>query len=148
MFCVGTNVGFLIAVVGRDTDEIRLGVVTGAEATALALLLPGTVIDRREEAALDLLGVVSSRLAVPSLVVGLLPLLRFDMAEAGRRGGGILLSWLKKLDLRCLPLPFAGEDGNCDKLSIVLSDSDGRDFLFTNSSTSTSGTYSGEELLS
>lgn len=92
IFCVGTNAGFLIAVVGRDADEIRLGVVAGVEATALTLLLPGTVIDRREEAALDLLGVVSSRLAVPSLVVGLLPLLLFDMADAGRRGGGILLS--------------------------------------------------------
>jgi hypothetical protein len=148
MFCVGTKAGFLIAVVGRDIDEILLGVVVGVEAAALTVLLPGTVIDRREEGALGLLGVAGRRLAVPSLVVGLLPLLLFDMADADRSGGGMVLSWLKKLDLRRLPLPFAGEEGSCDRLSMVLSDSDGCDFLLTTSSDSTSGTYSGEELLS
>jgi hypothetical protein len=62
-------------------------------------------------------------------VDGLLPLL-FDMAEAGRTGGGMLLSALKKLDRR-LPLPGAGDDGRLDRLSIVLSESDGRLFLFS-----------------
>lgn len=72
------------------------------------------------------LGVAGTGWKVPSLVVGLLPLL--DMAEAGRNGGGILLSALKKLDLR-LPFPPAGEDGSCERLSIVRSERDGRDFL-------------------
>lgn len=43
-------------------------------------------------------------------------------------GGGIELSALKKLD-RLLPLLPAGEAGTCDRLSIVLSDNDGRTFL-------------------
>jgi hypothetical protein len=59
---------------------------------------------------------------VPSLVVGLLPPL-LDMAEAGRSGGGMMLSALKKLDRR-LPFPPAGEDGSWARLSMVLSDSD------------------------
>jgi hypothetical protein len=59
---------------------------------------------------------------VPSLVVGLLPPL-LDMAEAGRSGGGMVLSALKKLDLR-LPFPPAGEDGSWARLSMVLSESD------------------------
>ena len=63
---------------------------------------------------------------MPSLVVGLLPLL--DIAEAGRSGGGMLLSALKKLDLR-LPFPAAGEEGSCERLSIVRSEREGRDFL-------------------
>lgn len=148
MFCVGTNAGFLIAVVGRDIDETLLGVVVGVEATALTLRLPGTVIDRRVEDVLGLLGVFGKRLAVPSLVVGLLPLLLFDMADAGRSGGGMAPSWLKKLDRRRLPLPPTGEEGRFDRLSIVLSDSDGRGFLWAASSGSTSGRNSGEELLS
>jgi hypothetical protein len=147
-FCVGTSAGFLIAVVGRDIDEMRLGVVTGVVATALTLLLPGTVMDIRVCGVVCLLGVAGRRLEEPSLVVGLLPPLLLDMAEAGRRGGGMLLSWLKKLDLRRLPLAPAGEDGRCERLSMVLSDSDGRSFLLAASSWSVSGTYSGDELLS
>jgi hypothetical protein len=148
MFCVGTNAGFLIAVVGRDMDEMRLGVPVGVAAAALTILLLGTVIDMREEGAPALLGVVGRRLPVPSLVVGLPGLLLFDMADAGRRGGGMLLSWLKKLDLRPLLLPFAGEEGSWARLSMVRSESEGRDFLFSGSSGCTSGAYSGEELLS
>lgn len=148
IFCVGTSAGFLIAVVGRDIDDILLGVVEGVAAAALTVLLPGTVIDKRDEGALGLLGVAGRRLNVPSLVVGRLPLLLFDMADAGRSGGGMVLSWLKKLDLRRLPLPFAGDEGSCDRLSMVLSDSDRGDILLVTSSGSTSGTYSGEELLS
>lgn len=137
-----------MAVVGRDSDEIRLGVVLGVERLALALLLPGAVMDMREEVAMGLLGVVGKRLLVPSLVVGLLPLLVLDMPDAGRRGGGMVLSWLKKLDLRRLLLPLAGEEGSWARLSTVLSDNDGRGFFLPTSAWSASGTYSGEELLS
>jgi hypothetical protein len=147
---IGVKAGFLIAVVGRDRDEMRLGVVVGVEKLALELLLPGTVMEMREDGALGLLGVTGRRLAVPSLVVGLLLLLLLDMPDAGRRGGAMLLSWLKKLDLRPLLLPLAGEEGSWARLSTVLSDSDGRGFLLATSagSTSASGTYSGDELLS
>lgn len=52
----------------------------------------------------------------------------FPSDEAGRRGGGIALwSALKKLDL-LLPFP-AGEEGSCDRLSMVRSDRDGLAFL-------------------
>jgi hypothetical protein len=112
---------------GRGTVGVLLGVVAGVMTFALMLLLPGAVIDSRPEAAPNLFGVAGITPNVPSLVVGLLPLL--DMAEAGRNGGGMLLSALKKLDLRLLPLA-AGDDGSWDKLSMVLSDSDGRDFFF------------------
>ena len=147
---IGVKAGFLMAVVGRDRDEMRLGVVVGVEKLALALLLPGTVMEMREDGALGLLGVTGRRLAVPSLVVGLLPLLLLDIADAERRGGAMLLSWLKKLDLRPLLLLFAGEEGSWARLSTVLSDSDGRGFLFATSarSASASGTHSGDELLS
>jgi hypothetical protein len=147
---IGVKAGFLIAVVGRDRDKMRLGVVVGVEKLALELLLPGTVMEMREDGALGLLGVTGRRLAVPSLVVGLLLLLLLDMPDAGRRGGAMLLSWLKKLDLRPLLLPLAGEEGSWARLSTVLSDSDGRGFLLATSagSTSASGTYSGDELLS
>ena len=149
---IGVKAGFLMAVVGRDRDEMRLGVVVGVEKLALELLLPGTVMEMREDGALGLLGVTGRRLAVPSLVVGLLPLLLLDIPDAERRGGAILLSWLKKLDLRPLLLPFAGEEGSWARLSTVLSDSDGRGFLLATSAestfTPTSGTYSGDELLS
>lgn len=147
-FCVGTNAGFLIAVVGRDMEDMRVGVPLGVAAAALTILLLGTVMDMREEGALALLGVVGRRLAVPSLVVGLLGLLLLDMADAGRSGGGMLLSWLKKLDLRALLLPFAGEEGSWARLSIVRSEREGRDFLLSAPSGRTSGAYSGEELLS
>lgn len=148
VLCVGTNAGFLIAVVGRDMDEMRLGVPVGVAAAALTILLLGTVIDMREDGALALLGVIGRRLPIPSLVVGLLGLLLLDMADAGRRGGGMLLSWLKKLDLRPLLLPFAGEDGSWARLSMVLSESEGRDVPFSPSWGCTSGAYSGEEVLS
>jgi hypothetical protein len=84
---------------------------------------------------------------VPSLVNGRRSL--FPSDEAGRIGGGIELSALKKLDLLLLPLPPAGDDGSCDKLSIVRSDSEGRDFLGTGpgagfeDSDSCSGIHSG-----
>lgn len=146
-FCVGASAGFLIAVVGREIDEILLG-VTGVAATALTLLLPGTVMDSRGKGARGLLGVAGRQLDVPSLDVGLLLLLLFDMADAGRGGGGMLLSWLKKLDLRCFPFPPTGEEGSCERLSMVLSESDGRGFLLVASPGSASGTYSGDELLS
>lgn len=147
---IGANAGFLMAVVGRDRDEMRLGVVAGVEKLALELLLPGTVMEMREDGALGLLGVTGRRLAVPSLVVGLLPLLLLDMPDAERGGGAMLLSWLKKLDLRPLLLPLAGEEGRWARLSTVLSDSDGRGFLFATSATcaSASGTHSGDEPLS
>lgn len=58
--------------------------------------------------------------------MGLLPLL--DMAEAGRRGGPMVLSAVKKLDLRRVLLA-ARDEGSCDRLSTVLSDSEGRDFF-------------------
>ena len=51
----------MIAVVGREMEEIRLGVVEGVATLALTLRLPGTVMDMREEDALGLLGVVGSR---------------------------------------------------------------------------------------
>ena len=70
-------------------------------------------------------------------MVGLLLVL--DMADAGRGGGGMLLSALKKLGRR-LAFPTAGEDGSCDRLSMVLSDSDGRDFFL--------GDFSGSVALS
>ena len=149
---IGVKAGFLMAVVGRDRDEMRLGVVVGVEKLALALLLPGTVMEMREDGALGLLGVTGRRLAVPSLVVGLLPLLLLDIADAERRGGAMLLSWLKKLDLRPLLLLFAGEEGSWARLSTVLSDSDGRGFLLAawaeSTFASTSGTCSGDELVS
>ncbi len=75
-------------------------------------------------------------------MVGLLfDLLEFDMAEAGRRGGGILLSAPKKLDLRRVLLT-AGDDGSCDKLSMVRSESDGRLFFEEGLVSSTSGSFS------
>jgi hypothetical protein len=101
--------GFLIVEVGRDTDVVLLGVAAGVVTFALTLLFPGTVIDSLLVDAPNLFGVAGIGWNVPSLVVGLLPLL--DIAEAGRSGGGMLLSALKKLDRR-LPLPPAGEDGS------------------------------------
>jgi hypothetical protein len=78
---------------------------------------------------------------VPSLVVGLLPPL-LDMAEAGRSGGGMLLSALKKLDLR-LPFPAAGEEGSWARLSMVLSESDCLlDLIFVAVWGSVSGSFS------
>ena len=66
---------------------------------------------------------------LPSLVPGLLPALLFLLiAEAGRAGGPIaigLSGGLKKLDLR----RSLGVDGTEFKLSIVLSDNDGREGL-------------------
>lgn len=83
-------------------------------------------MDSRPETVPNFLGVTGdAAYAIPSLVFGLL---LFDIADAGRSGGGMLLSALKKLDLR-LPFPGAGDDGNCDRLSMVRSESDGRDFF-------------------
>ena len=127
---------------------VRLGVATGVVTLALILRFPGAVIDSRFEGPPNLFGVAGCGWKVPSLVVGLLPPL-LDMAEAGRRGGGMLLSALKKLDLR-LPFALAGDDGSWDRLSTVLSDSDGRDFFVVAASTagSSSITLSGSGSLS
>jgi hypothetical protein len=125
----------LIVDAGRDTKVVLVGVAVGVITFALTLLLPGTVMDSLPDDAPNRLGVAGIAWDDPSLVDGLL---LFDIAEAGRSGGGMLLSALKKLDLR-LPLPGAGEDGNCDRLSIVLSDNDGRDFFFWATPSSGSG---------
>jgi hypothetical protein len=95
----------------------------------------------RWEVRTPLCGVAGTVSGVPSLVVGRLP---FDKAEAGLGGGPIESPLLKKLDLR-RPFPPAGEVGNCDRLSIVRSDRDGRDFLTAGagSSESASGAYCG-----
>jgi hypothetical protein len=134
-FCVCENGCFLIVEAGRARDGVLLGVATALVLmAALTLLFPGAVIDPLDASEPNLLGVLGSARGVPSLVIGL-PL---ERAEAGLRGGGIELSALKKLDLR-LVLPTAGEDGSCDRLSMVLSESDGRDFLgvaFTGSTNS------------
>ena len=52
------------------------------------------------------------------------------IADAGRRGGriGLVASALKKLEVR---LVEEGEGGICERVSIVLSDKDGRGFRFT-----------------
>jgi hypothetical protein len=96
---------------GRATVVgVRLGVAMGVVTLALMLRFPGAVIESREGGAPYRLGVAGIGWKVPSLVVGLLPPL-LDIAEAGRRGGGMLLSAPKKLDLR-LPFALAGDDGN------------------------------------
>jgi hypothetical protein len=112
---------------GLNTEGVLVGVAVGVGTLALMLLLPGAVVDGLPDAAPNLLGVAGIGWRVPSLVLGLLPLL--DIAEAGRNGGGMLLSTPKKLDLR-RPLPAAGEDGSVARLSTVLSESEGRDFFF------------------
>lgn len=127
-FCACESGSFLTVDTGRDTEVDLLGVATGVPTFALMLLLPGTVMESLLVARLNRCG-VAGRTAEPSLVVGLLfGLLELDMAEAGRSGGGMELSALKKLDLR-LAFPPAGEGGTCDKLSMVLSESDGRLFF-------------------
>jgi hypothetical protein len=88
----------------------------------------------RWEASVPLCGVLGTANGVPSLVVGRLP---FDKAEAGLGGGPIESPLLKKLDLR-RPLPPAGEVGNCDRLSTVRSDREGRDFLTAGAGSSAS----------
>lgn len=92
-----------------------------------ALTLRGAVMEPRWERRGPLCGVAGAACGVPSLVVGRLPL---DNAEAGLGGGPIDSPLLKKLGLR-RPLPPAGEEGNCARLSMVRSDKDGRDFLTT-----------------
>jgi hypothetical protein len=125
-FCARDDRGsFLIVETGRAAENILLGVAAGVMTFALTLLLPGAVMDSLPDVIPNLLGVAGAW-KVPSLVVGLLLLL--DMAEAGRNGGGILLSAPKKLDLR-LPLACAGDDGSEARLSMVRSESDGRDFF-------------------
>lgn len=103
-------------------DACLLGVAADETTLVLALRFPGTVMDSLLEAAAALFGVDMAAGCGPSLVDGLLPL---DVAEAGRKGGGMLLSPLKKLDLR-LPFFGAGEVGICDRLSMVRSESEGR----------------------
>lgn len=126
MFCKGLRGCFLMVEAGLASDDVLLGVVVALVAmAALTLLLPGAVIDPRCAPAASLLGVVGAAWGVPSLVIGLLP---FPNAEAGLSGGGMDLSPLKKLDLRLVLLP-AGDEGSCERLSIVLSDRDGRAFL-------------------
>lgn len=112
---------------GRDIIGVLLGVAVGVATLALTVRLPGAVIDILLDAAANRFGVPGIGCGGPSLVVGLLPLL--DRAEAGRRGGPMELSAPKKLDLRRVLLA-AGDEGSCDRLSTVLSESDGRDFFF------------------
>jgi len=126
---------FLIVDTGRASEDVLLGVPAAVLTLALTLLAPGAVMDIRADDVPSLFGVAGAW-KEPSLVLGLLLLL--DIAEAGRKGGGILLSALKKLDLR-RPLLCAGEEGSCERLSIVRSESDGRDFFFAAGSDSTSG---------
>jgi hypothetical protein len=128
-FCAGANGCFLTVDIGCRIEERLLGVAAGVVTFALTLLLPGAVIDSLFEGTPSRFGVAGMGCGAPSLVDGLLPLL-LDMADADRTGGGMLLSALKKLDRR-LPLPGAGDDGSWDRLSIVLSESDGRLFLFS-----------------
>jgi hypothetical protein len=136
-FCASDKGSFLTVETGRTVDGVLLGVAVGVWTLALILLFPGAVMESLPAEAPNRFGVAGMGWTVPSLVVGLLPLL--DMAEAGRNGGGMLLSALKKLDLR-LPLPGAGDDGSWARLSMVLSDSDGRDFFFV--AVSSSGSFS------
>jgi hypothetical protein len=106
-------------------DDALLGVVPVILGRLVLMLrFPGAVIEPLCGRPPGRRGVVGVGWGVPSLVVGRL---LFPRAEPGRGGGGIELSAVKKLDL-LLPLP-AGEAGSCDRLSIVRSESDGRDFL-------------------
>jgi len=142
IFCTSESGCFLIVEAGRASEGVLLGVtIVFVAVAALTLLCPGAVMDPLEASEASLRGVLGNACGVPSLVIGL-PL---DSAEAGLRGGGIELSALKKLDLR-LVLLAAGEEGSCDRLSTVLSESEGRDFLgagCTGSASSSSGVYSG-----
>jgi hypothetical protein len=128
-FCAGANGCFLTVDTGCSIEVRLLGVAAGVETFALTLLFPGAVIDSLLEGTPNLFGVAGIGCGAPSLVDGLLPLL-LDMADPGRTGGAMLLSALKKLDRR-RPLPGAGDDGSWDRLSMVLSESDGRLFLFS-----------------
>jgi hypothetical protein len=132
----------LMVETGRTTEGVLVGVAMGAGTLALMLLRPGAVIESLPEAVPNLLGVAGIKGRVPSLVLGLLPLL--DIADAGRNGGGMLLSALKKLDLR-RPLATAGDAGSWARLSTVRSESDGRDFFLVafSGSSSSSKTWSG-----
>lgn len=124
-FCSCESGCFLIKDAGRARDGALLGVAMALVAlAALTLLFPGTVMEPREASEARRLGVVGRACGVPSLVMGR-PL---DSADAGLRGGGMEPSALKKLDLRLLLLP-AGEEGSWDRLSTVLSESEGRAFL-------------------
>lgn len=111
---------FLTVDTERETEFALMGVTVDVVTLALALRLPGAVIDSLLDGPPSLLGVAGATCGAPSLVEGLLPL---DVTEAGRSGGGMLLSALKKLDLR-LPFFDPGDDGSCDRLSMVLSESD------------------------
>lgn len=111
---------FLTVDTEREMDVVLLGVIVDVVTLALALRFPGAVIDSLLDAPPSLLGVAGATGGAPSLVEGLLSL---DIAEAGRSGGGMLLSALKKLDLR-LPFFGAGDDGSCERLSMVLSERD------------------------
>jgi hypothetical protein len=143
--CADASGCFLMVDTGRDSEESLLGVAAGVGTFALALLpFPGAVIDSLLEGPPNPFGVAGDTSGAPSLVDGLL---LFDIAEAGRSGGGMLLSALKKLDLR-LPFPPAGDEGSCDRLSTVLSESDWRLFFFPvfslfSGSGSSGSTYSG-----
>jgi hypothetical protein len=124
-FWVCESGNFLAVEPGWAIETVLLGVVAGVVTLALTLLL-GAVMESLPTVP-NRLGVAGMLRLVPSLVVGLLPLL--DMADAGRSGGGMLLSALKKLDLR-RPLVTAGDEGSWLRLSMVRSESEGRDFFF------------------
>ena len=106
----------------RETDACLVGVTADEATVALALRLAGEVMDILLGGTANLFGVPRIACWESSLVDGLLPL---DVAEAGRSGGGMLLSPLKKLDLRG-PFLDIGEDGICERLSMVLSEREGR----------------------
>lgn len=112
----------------RTVSGVRMGVAVGVAMPALTVRFPGAVIDSLLVAIAPprRLGVAGIGLVGPSLVVGRLLLL--DKAEDERRGGPMVLSAAKKLERRRV-LPAAGDEGSCDRLSTVRSDSDGRDFF-------------------
>lgn len=125
--CIWESGCFFTVEFKRPTDGVLAGVAVGVVAVvALALRLPGAVMDILEVDGRSLRGVIKLDCEDPSLVVGREPLL--DIGEAGLMGGGMELSALKKLDLR-LPLAGAGDGGMWARLSTVLSEREGRDFL-------------------
>jgi hypothetical protein len=147
MLCAGASAGFLIVDMGRGAEAILLaGVDTGGVATALTLRLPGTVIDSRFKGAVSLLGVTGKGRGGPSLVVGLLVL---DDRDEVVRSGGNADKALKKLERRRPFVPFDGDEGKLERLSMVRSDSEERGVLDEGELDSASGRWiSGEGLLS
>lgn len=122
-FCAGESGCFLVGGTRRETEGVLLGVVADTGVAALTLRLPGAVMASLPGRGPNLWGVVGGAWDGPSLDVGLL--LLDDMAEVDRNGGGKPLSAPKKLDLR-LPFLPAGDEGRCERLWMVRSESEGR----------------------